>query len=103
MRPKDEKAELWEGARSGIQAAEDVFNADTAGDVNAISRILPEILARAHNVYTDLPNSLISRNTVNRFLAGQDPARTGGIARLFREASSSLDRKSTRLNSSHWE
>ena len=28
MRPKDEKAELWEGARSGIQAALDVFNAD---------------------------------------------------------------------------
>jgi hypothetical protein len=28
VRPKDEKAELWEGARSGIQAALDVFNAD---------------------------------------------------------------------------
>ena len=28
VRPKDEKAELWDGARSGIQAALDVFNAD---------------------------------------------------------------------------
>jgi len=28
VRPKDEKAELWEGARSGIQAALDIFNAD---------------------------------------------------------------------------
>lgn len=27
-RPKDPRAELWEGARSGIQAAQDVFNAD---------------------------------------------------------------------------
>ena len=28
VRPKDEKAELWDGARSGVQAAQDVFNAD---------------------------------------------------------------------------
>ncbi len=27
-REKDEKAELWDGARSGTQAAMDVFNAD---------------------------------------------------------------------------
>lgn len=28
VRPKDEHAELWDGARSGEQAALDVFNAD---------------------------------------------------------------------------
>lgn len=28
VRPKDTKAELWEGSRSGITAARDVFNAD---------------------------------------------------------------------------
>lgn len=28
LRPKDAKAEKWEGARSGEQAALDVFNAD---------------------------------------------------------------------------
>lgn len=28
LRPKDAKAELWDGARSGEQAALDVFNAD---------------------------------------------------------------------------
>lgn len=28
VREKDPKAELWEGARSGTQAAIDVFNAD---------------------------------------------------------------------------
>lgn len=28
MREKDPRAELWEGARSGTQAAIDVFNAD---------------------------------------------------------------------------
>lgn len=86
MRPKDAKAELWEGARSGIEAAEDVFNADTTGDVNSLSRILPEIVARSKEVYTDLPNSLISRNTLSRYLAGQEPSRTGGISRVFRDA-----------------
>lgn len=30
VRPKDSKAELWDGARSGVQAAQDVFNADEA-------------------------------------------------------------------------
>ena len=28
VRPKDPKAEQWDGARSGTQAAIDVFNAD---------------------------------------------------------------------------
>ena len=28
VRPKDTKAEIWDGARSGLQAAQDVFNAD---------------------------------------------------------------------------
>lgn len=30
VRPKDPRAEIWDGARSGVQAAEDVFNADEA-------------------------------------------------------------------------
>ncbi|KAK6595847.1 metallopeptidase family M24 [Botrytis cinerea] len=34
VRPKDPQAELWDGARSGEQAALDVFNADESGDVN---------------------------------------------------------------------
>lgn len=32
VREKDPKAELWDGARSGTQAAVDVFNADEVGD-----------------------------------------------------------------------
>lgn len=31
VREKDPKAELWDGARSGTQAAVDVFNADEVG------------------------------------------------------------------------
>src|SRR5450432_1698998 len=32
VRPKDTKAELWDGARSGEQAALDMFNADAVCD-----------------------------------------------------------------------
>lgn len=32
VRPKDIRAEQWDGARSGEQAALDVFNADEVGD-----------------------------------------------------------------------
>lgn len=31
VRDKDDNAELWDGARSGVQAAVDVFNADEVG------------------------------------------------------------------------
>jgi hypothetical protein len=37
VRPKDLKAEQWDGARSGIQAALDVFNADEV--LNSLSYI----------------------------------------------------------------
>ena len=35
VRPKDPKAEQWDGARSGTQAAIDVFNADEVGVLSA--------------------------------------------------------------------
>lgn len=86
MRPKDAKTEQWEGSRSGIQAAEDVFNADVPGDINALPSLLPPLLARAETIYTDLPSSRISRNLLSRYLSGAEPARTGGIMSAFRDA-----------------
>ncbi|KAF2874297.1 peptidase M24, structural domain-containing protein [Massariosphaeria phaeospora] len=85
VRPKDPRTELWEGARSGIQAAEDVFNADTTGDVNDIPKLLPEVLKRAKTVYTDLPGNQITNNMLRRYLSGAPPA-TRGIAQAFQEA-----------------
>ncbi len=74
VREKDEKAELWEGARSGTQAAMDVFNADEvctlyhsktpstnarqAGDIELVKHSLPSILDGAKYIYTDAPASL---------------------------------------------
>jgi intermediate cleaving peptidase 55 len=86
VRPKDPKLEQWEGSRSGIQAAEDVFNADTTGDINNLPKILPEVLKRAEQIYTDLPNSRINRNILSRYLSGAEPSRTGGIVTVFRES-----------------
>lgn len=34
VREKDAKAELWDGARSGTQAAKDVFNADEVRELD---------------------------------------------------------------------
>ncbi|KAF2262005.1 xaa-Pro aminopeptidase-like protein [Lojkania enalia] len=86
VRPKDPKAELWEGSRSGIQAAEDVFNADTTGDINNLPKLLPEIIKGKKEVYTDLPNNMITRNMLTRYLSGMEPARLGGISSVFRDA-----------------
>ncbi|KAF2193513.1 xaa-Pro aminopeptidase-like protein [Zopfia rhizophila CBS 207.26] len=86
VRPKDPKAELWDGPRSGIQAAEDVFNADQTGDVNHLPQILPEVIRRSKEVYTDLPNNLITKSILTRYLSGMEPARTGGISKVFRDA-----------------
>jgi intermediate cleaving peptidase 55 len=54
LRPKDMKAEQWDGARSGEQAALDVFNADESGDINNLHNLLPPLIGAASVVYTDI-------------------------------------------------
>ncbi|KAG0651779.1 Intermediate cleaving peptidase of 55 kDa [Hyphodiscus hymeniophilus] len=54
LRPKDAKAEQWDGARSGEQAALDVFNADESGDINNLHKLLPPLISAASEVYTDI-------------------------------------------------
>ncbi|RDW81436.1 aminopeptidase P family protein [Aspergillus mulundensis] len=69
-REKDPKAELWDGARSGTQAAMDVFNSDESGDIERISDILPKVLADATEIYTDIPAFNPGRSSLHRFLYG---------------------------------
>ncbi|CAO2655583.1 Nn.00g043860.m01.CDS01 [Neocucurbitaria sp. VM-36] len=90
VRPKDPKVEAWEGPRSGIEAAEDVFNADVTGSIDDLPRLLPEVVKRSKNVYTDLPQSRMTRSILSRYLAGTEPARTGGIANVFRDSEASV-------------
>lgn len=54
LRPKDTRAEQWDGARSGEQAALDVFNADEAGNINNLHTLLPPLIGAASEVYTDI-------------------------------------------------
>ena len=76
VREKDPKAEVWEGARSGIQAAKDVFNADETGDVTRIKNILPDIVGEASRVYTDVTQPDTNQSALNRFLYGRSKKTT---------------------------
>ncbi|KAH7564464.1 hypothetical protein BM1_01511 [Bipolaris maydis] len=90
VRPKDPSAEAWEGPRSGVDAAEDVFNADVSGSVYDLPRLLPEIVNRVQTIYTDLPQSRVSKNFLSRYLAGAEPSRTGGIYSPLRDSPANI-------------
>ncbi|KAK0628808.1 peptidase M24, structural domain-containing protein [Bombardia bombarda] len=62
-RPKDPRAEQWSGPWSGLQAAEDVFNADTAGDIHNLTTLLPPLLHNTSHIYTDIPLTNTNTNT----------------------------------------
>ncbi|KAN0119990.1 Peptidase M24, structural domain containing protein [Hyaloscypha variabilis] len=68
VRPKDPKAEQWDGARSGEQASLDVFNADESGDVNHLHTLLPPLISGASAIYTDI----VKCSGFGRFFRDQD-------------------------------
>lgn len=51
VRPKNAAAEQWSGPWSGVQAAEDLFNADRAGDINQAEALLAPVLTGASRIY----------------------------------------------------
>ncbi|KAK5798054.1 hypothetical protein VI817_004345 [Penicillium citrinum] len=70
VREKDARAELWDGARSGTQAAVDVFNADETGNIENIGDILPRIVTGATEVYSDIPTLDNARSSLHKYLYG---------------------------------
>ncbi|GAM89700.1 hypothetical protein ANO11243_077390 [Dothideomycetidae sp. 11243] len=68
VRPKDDHAEIWDGARSGLDAAKDVFNADESHDINRVSSILPEIVQGSEVVHTDALRPNRSSSSLSRLL-----------------------------------
>lgn len=76
VREKDPRAELWEGARSGTQAAIDVFNADETGDISNIKRILPNVVSGATQVLTDITQPDQGASGLWRFLYGKSRKNT---------------------------
>ncbi|WEW58135.1 aminopeptidase [Emydomyces testavorans] len=67
VREKDPRSELWQGARSGTQAALDVFNADETGDIEQIKDILPSIVSAASEIYTDVRGLSSAKSAISRF------------------------------------
>lgn len=54
--PADKYRERWDGARTGVQGAVDVFGADEAEDVEGLARYLTSLLPTVNSpIYVDLP------------------------------------------------
>ena len=86
-RPKDTKVEKWEGTRSGVQAAQDVFNADEAGDINnALSR-LSKLISTGRTVYTDIPTDAKSRSSFTKIVFGSSTPAADTLGELLQRAS----------------
>ncbi|BGP15230.1 aminopeptidase [Rhodosporidiobolus nylandii] len=88
VRPKDSYDELWNGARSGIEGACEVFGADDAVDANYFTTRLRSLLSSSNGpVYIDLPHISPSSSYRLRhsrgmtrsfmdYLSGSTPARS---------------------------
>ncbi|EMC99691.1 hypothetical protein BAUCODRAFT_63038 [Baudoinia panamericana UAMH 10762] len=85
VRPKDSRAEKWDGARSGVQAAQDVFNADEGRSVDDVEKVLPKLLNPARSVYTDIGYGNRKEGVFARFIAGSEP-KVDGLAKLLTSA-----------------
>ncbi|KAL1306073.1 hypothetical protein AAFC00_004196 [Neodothiora populina] len=83
VRPKDARAEQWDGARSGIQAAQDVFNADEAGDINNIPAKLPDIINGAKEIYTDALGNIRSKSAFSKYFGGLSTSQPEGFQKLL--------------------
>lgn len=79
VQPKNPKDEQWSGYRNGVQAAEDVFNADEAYSIDGIGSLLPDILNSAKSIYADAPPAeKASRSSLLDMFSGKTswPSRT---------------------------
>ncbi|KAI0199823.1 peptidase M24, structural domain-containing protein [Astrocystis sublimbata] len=56
-RPKDPKAEQWNGPWSGLDAARDVWNADEVGDIAHLGTVLADALKGVGQIFTDAERS----------------------------------------------
>lgn len=62
VKPKNAREEQWSGYRNGVEAAEDVFNADQADALAALDLALPAILHPAARLYCDaVPSDALAK------------------------------------------
>ncbi|KAL9601825.1 MAG: hypothetical protein Q9179_002743 [Wetmoreana sp. 5 TL-2023] len=86
VRPKDPKAEQWEGSRSGTQAALDVFNADESGDIKDVEKSLSRIVGDASEVFTDAVPLRPSASAFSRLFSSQSPPKSDGLSKILDQA-----------------
>jgi intermediate cleaving peptidase 55 len=73
VKGKDPAAEQWSGFRNGIQAAEDIFNADEALPIGSVQAELRRLLKSSKLVYADVQASHTKENpAVHDILANRD-------------------------------
>jgi intermediate cleaving peptidase 55 len=72
VKRKDPRDEQWSGYRNGVQAAEDVFNADEAYGFESAETELPKILDSAKLVYADVQPAKGSGGWLSRFFTVKD-------------------------------
>lgn len=70
VKGKDPREEQWNGYRNGVQAAEDIFNADEAYSIDSVESMMPKILETARLVYTDTSQNSPARGLMG-FLNGK--------------------------------
>ncbi|KAI9716751.1 MAG: hypothetical protein M1828_007558 [Chrysothrix sp. TS-e1954] len=87
VRPKDPQREKWEGSRSGLLAARDVFNADEVGDVDSIASVLPGILGEASSVITDMPIRTKQRSSFTKMMFGAAASKLERIGEILQTKS----------------
>ncbi|KAF4550051.1 Metallopeptidase-like protein 3 [Elsinoe fawcettii] len=83
VRPKDETAEIWDGARSGVQAAEEIFNADEAHDISRVASILPDLL-RGQTVFTDAFKAKKRQSAFYKFMSGPSHDQHGTLQTMLK-------------------
>lgn len=66
VRPKNPSLEQWSGPWSGVQAAQDIFNADIADDISQAERLITPLLQSATKIYTDADLAFFFPNTRRR-------------------------------------
>ncbi|KAL8823821.1 MAG: hypothetical protein Q9191_005523, partial [Dirinaria sp. TL-2023a] len=81
VRPKDPKAEQWDGARSGTRAALDIFNADESGDIDDVEDLLKPLVGDASEIHTDLISKPKTSVFARLFLSQSTKAE--GLEKLF--------------------
>ncbi|KAM4063082.1 metallopeptidase family M24 domain-containing protein [Hirsutella rhossiliensis] len=73
VKRKDPREEQWSGYRNGVDAAEDVFNADKALPLESAATALPRILESAKLVYADAMPGVLAANDSSSLAANKMP------------------------------